>query len=222
MADASQKKYAPVAPTEKSVAEAAPVSAMTGMKMDAKLGSAIFENNIDVELVEGKSAEDKAGFFGRWFYTYLDAIFKVGNERTLMMADLGAVSERDRCAWVESRFDIYWAQEMKLPRRKQSLWRVLWRTVGWDQLFLSLWYYAIYAGVTYGPILIMNALVQDIQGTAPLSTVTTWIFVALMFVLPMLGSITAAMSNAMLAHVSVQFRNVLVTKVRRDLFETVG
>lgn len=171
MTDATQKKYAPVATIATAEAEVAPVASTTGMKGDAKLGKAIFENNTDVELVEGKSSEDKAGLFGRWFYTYLDAIFKVGNERTLMMADLGAVSERDRCAWVEARFDIYWAKEMALPKRKQSLWRVLWRTVGWDQLFLSLWYYAIYAGVTYGPILIMNALVQDIQGTAPLSTV---------------------------------------------------
>ena len=58
-----------------------------------------------------------------------------------------------------------------------------------------------------------RSLALSLSRSVSLQT-TTWVFVALMFVLPMLGSITAAKSNAMLAHVSCQFRNVLVTKVR--------
>jgi hypothetical protein len=178
--------------------EAVPLPAAgstTGLKDLENDGSKrIFEEHNAIKLVEGLSLEDKSNIVDRWFYSYLDPVFRTGNSRTLMMEDLG-----------EANFDKYWAEEMKLPKRKQSLWRVLWRTVGYDQLFYSMWYYAIYVGVTYGPILILNALVQHFQGTLLLNQVQLWIFVCLIFVLPMLGSVTAAMSNAVLAHVSGTF-----------------
>lgn len=189
--------------------EAVPVPAVgstTGLKdLENDGSSRIFEEHNVIKLVEGLSLEDRSNIVDRWFYSYLDPVFRIGNSRTLMMEDLGAVNARDKCSFVEANFDKYWTEEMKLPKRKQSLWRVLWRTVGYDQLFYSMWYYAIYVGVTYGPILILNALVQHFQGTLLLSQVQLWIFVCLVFVLPMLGSVTAAMSNAVLAHVSGTF-----------------
>ena len=187
------------------VTDAVPVSVVgsnTGLKDQSKGTTRIFEEHNAIKLVEGLSLEDKSNIVDRWFYSYLDPVFRTGNTRTLNMEDLGAVNARDKCSFVEANFDKYWAEEMKLPKRKQSLWRVLWRTVGYDQLFYSMSYYAIYVGVTYGPILILNALVQHFQGTQPLSQTSLWIFVCLVFVLPMLGSVTAAMSNAVLAHVS--------------------
>jgi ABC-type multidrug transport system fused ATPase/permease subunit len=215
MAEKTKSKYTAVTVAEaQETTPVQPVSSTTGLKDNSNLGKHVFDSN-EVQLVEGKSAEDSANFLSRWLYMYMDQLFKIGNSRTLMMKDLGAVSARDKCAYVEANFDKYWAEEKLLPKRKQSLWRVLWRMVGWDQLFFSMWYYAVYAGITYGPILILNALVKHFQGTAYLSVGPLWTFVALIFLLPMLGSIAAARSNAMLAHVSVQFRNVLVTKIYR-------
>jgi len=194
--------------------EAVPVPVVgsnTGLKeLDNKGTKRIFEEHNAIKLVEGLSLEDKSNIVDRWLYRYLDPVFRIGNSRTLMMEDLGAVNKRDKCSYVEANFDKYWAEEMKLPKRKQSLWRVLWRTVGYDQLFYSMWYYAIYVGVTYGPILILNALVQHFQGTHLLTQVELWIFVCLVFVLPMLGSVTAAMSNAVLAHVSGTFQLIFI------------
>ena len=192
--------------------EAVPVSTVgsnTGLKDVENQGTKrIFEEHNAIKLVPGLSLEDRSNIVDRWFYSYLDPVFRTGNSRTLMMEDLGAVNARDKCSYVEANFDKYWTEEMKLPKRKQSLWRVLWRTVGYDQLFYSMSYYAIYVGVTYGPILILNALVQHFQGTHLLSQVELWIFVCLVFVLPMLGSVTAAMSNAVLAHVSGTFLQI--------------
>ena len=52
---------------------------------------------------------------------------------------------------------------------------------------LAVFYYTLYAGISYGPILILNSLVQHFQGTKLLSVGVLWFNVALIFVLPMLG-----------------------------------
>eukprot|EP01034_Spumella_vulgaris_P043593 gene43593-54155_t len=67
----------------------------------------------------------------------------------------------------------------------------------------------------FGPVLILNALVKHFQKTKILSPAELWIFVALIFVLPMLGSIFAAHSNVLVCHIGLQFRNALITMIYR-------
>jgi hypothetical protein len=67
--------------------------------------------------------------------------------------------------------------------------KVLWKTAGFGNVALALCYYTLYAGISYGPILILNSLVQHFQGTKLLSTGVLWFNVALIFALPMLGKI---------------------------------
>jgi hypothetical protein len=64
---------------------------------------------------------------------------------------------------------------------------VLWKTAGLGNVGLALFYYTLYAGISYGPILILNSLVQHFQGTKHLSVELLWFNVALIFALPMLG-----------------------------------
>ena len=92
---------------------------------------------------------------------------------------------------------------------------MLWRSAGLNNVAWALFYYALYAGITYGPILILNSLVQHFQGTKKVSIGVLWFNVALIFALPMMGSLFAAQSNIILAHISVQFRNILVNKIYR-------
>ena len=93
--------------------------------------------------------------------------------------------------------------------------QVLWKTAGLHNVALALFYYSLYAGISYGPILILNSLVQHFQGTKIIPLGVLWFNVSLIFALPMMGSLYASMSNIILAHVSVQFRNVLVNKIYR-------
>ncbi len=128
---------------------------------------------------------------------------------------MGPVSAQDEARTLYTEFLRQWNFERKLPVEDRSLWLVLWRTVGWWKVFQALLLYALYSAESIGPILILNALVRHFDGVAVLSTAKLWIFVALMFVLPMAGSIFAAHSNAMMAHIGLQFRNCLITMTYR-------
>jgi ATP-binding cassette subfamily C (CFTR/MRP) protein 1 len=61
--------------------------------------------------------------------------------------------------------------------------------------------------------LILNALVKHFQGTHVLSTYWLWTLVALIFLVPTVGSLFSAHSNIVLAHTGVQVRNTMVTAI---------
>lgn len=58
------------------------------------------------------------------FLLYLDPLFKLGSERTLLHSDLGFINKNDQCKNVQTLFDKYWDIEQKKPLKKQSLWLV--------------------------------------------------------------------------------------------------
>ena len=145
------------------------------------------ENLKNSFMPSGTSKEDDAGFLSTWLMMYMNQILRTGNEQTLLQVDLGPINFDDKCDNIQINFDKFWALEQKKSATKQSLWLVLWRTVGWGKIFLALFYYLIYAGISFGPILILNALVQHVQKTKILSTGVLWFLVAMIFALPMSG-----------------------------------
>jgi ABC-type multidrug transport system fused ATPase/permease subunit len=64
-------------------------------------------------------------------------------------------------------------------------------------------------------VLILNALVKNFEGLEPLPPSTLWIYVALMFVFPMVSSICTAQSNNVFSHIGIQFRNCLINMIYR-------
>lgn len=92
---------------------------------------------------------------------------------------------------------------------------VLWRTVGFCNVFMGLSLYAGYAGISYGPVMILNRLVEHFQGTSVLPSSIVSLLVALMFILPVLGSVLYAHSNNIMAHMGIQFRNALTNAIYR-------
>ena len=167
-----------------------------------------------------RSMEDKASFISRLFILYLNPLFAKGAAANGMAAqielvDLGPTSDQDKTKRLYVEFMKQWEIEKRLPENRRSLWFVLWRTVGYDRLFLAVTFYAGYSACNFGPIMILNALVKNFEGTAVLSTTVLWILVSLMFVLPMVGTILAAHSNIVLAHAGVQFRNALIDIIYR-------
>jgi ABC-type multidrug transport system fused ATPase/permease subunit len=83
----------------------------------------------------------------------------------------------------------YWGEESKKPNEKRSLWRVSALAILW--------------------------LVRYLQGTENLTTTGKVILVALIFILPMTGSIFAAHSNAIFSHLGLQMRNMLISSIYR-------
>ena len=139
-------------------------------------------------MPEGTSREDDAGFFSSWSMSFMNHILQTGSKHTLVHADLGNINHADKCLNIQVSFDKYWELEQQKPLKNQSLWLVLWRTVGWSQIFLATLFYLFYAGITFGPVLILNALVQHVQKTNVLTTGVLWFLVAMIFALPMTGA----------------------------------
>jgi ABC-type multidrug transport system fused ATPase/permease subunit len=162
-----------------------------------------------------KGLEDSADWLSKAFFLFLNPIFTKGAEGTLEHVDLGPTAIQDRCDFLHDRFIKFWEEEKKLPPKKRSLWRVLWRTSGYEKLILGVLLYAIYQAEAFGPIEILNRLVKSFEGIEPLSTTGKGVLVALIFVLPMTGSIFAAHSNAIFAHIGLQMRNVMITMIYR-------
>ena len=148
------------------------------------------ENMKNSYMIDGISKEDDAGFISSWLMLFMNKLLSTGSDRTLLHVDLGPINHDDKCANIQVHFDKFWALEQKKPAEKQSLWMVLWRTVGWGKIYFAMWYFLVYAGISFGPILILNALVQHVQRTEILSTGVLWFLVAMIFALPMAGMLT--------------------------------
>ena len=89
------------------------------------------EQVIHTLLPVGISAEDKAGILSSWSMSFMNQILRTGDKQTLLHADLGPINYDDKCSNIQVHFDNFWAIESSKPLKDQSLWLVLWRTVGW-------------------------------------------------------------------------------------------
>lgn len=165
--------------------------------------------------VQVSSFEDSASIIGKVFITWLDPIFKKGYEKNLLHQDLGIVSNQDKSIKLHDDFITQWNLEQKRPRNRQSLWRILWRTVGYYRIFLGLSFYALYVACSFGPIIILDNLTKYLQGSISLSDGTKWTLVAFLFIFPVVASIGATQSNIVMTHIGIQFRNVLVNAIYR-------
>ncbi|KAJ1419431.1 P-loop containing nucleoside triphosphate hydrolase protein [Ochromonadaceae sp. CCMP2298] len=164
---------------------------------------------------EPRALEDEANIISQIFLLYLNPLFKKGADQSLEMPDLGPTSWQDKTKRLFDAFTPQLEKESQRSFEKRSLWYVLWRTVGYFKLCLALGLYAGYSVCSFIPILILDALVQHFQGTTTLTTWQLWTLAALMFVVPMLGTVLAAHSNLVLAHCGLQFRNALIAAIYR-------
>ena len=79
--------------------------------------------------------------------------------------DLGPTSRQDRSGVLFEAFSKYWKHELLRPPAKRSVWHVLMKTVSYGRMMYGLGLYAAYSAISFGPILILNALTQHLQGT---------------------------------------------------------
>lgn len=173
------------------------------------------KTSIKSEDTDEKSIEEESNMISNLFLFYLNPLFVKGYKETIELTDLGCTSKQDKPKLLYFEFIKQFELEKHIPLEKRSLWWPLWRTVGYNRLFLAISLYAGYTACSFGPILILTALVQNFSGEAKLSTPLLWILVSLMFILPMLGTLFAAHSNIILAHIGLQFRNILIDAIYR-------
>jgi ABC-type multidrug transport system fused ATPase/permease subunit len=164
----------------------------------------------------GHSLEDSSSWLGYVLLTFLDDLFAKGYKQTLELSDLGGISKQDRSDTLHERFKLKYEKECKNhPLHKRSLWRVLWRTVGYWKLVLSILLFCVSAGLQFGPVMILTRLVRYFQGVQYYSDVQLWVMVGLLLVFPVVGSMCLAHSNAIMAHLGAQIRNTLIGVIYR-------
>eukprot|EP01042_Synura_sphagnicola_P026733 gene26733-34532_t len=126
-----------------------------------------------------KNLEDQSSWLSFCFLTYLNPLFSKGYTEGIELPDLGPTSDQDRTDLLYQRFVPHWEEERKLPLAARSLWRPLMKTLGYKQFLLSLVLYGVYSAMTFGPVLILNELVDYFQGSKDLSSRILWTLVAL-------------------------------------------
>lgn len=174
--------------------------------------------NSNFELSQEPSFEDNTSWFSFIFMFYLDSLFLKGISKPLVLSDLGGIREADKSSGLHIKFNIAWKdaiEKSKLTNEQPNLWRILWITMGYSNLYLSLGLFFISAGVQFGPVLILNRLVSYFQGSITFSDEWLWTLVLMLFILPILCSICLAHSNRIMAHCGAQVRNVLIGVIYR-------
>ena len=82
------------------------------------------------EEVAAKDWQKGGNFLSRIFMGNLNALFELGNKRTLEMEDLGMIDVESRVIPVYARFKLFRAQEEELPVEVRSFWRVILKICG--------------------------------------------------------------------------------------------
>lgn len=159
--------------------------------------------------------EDSANWFSFMFMSFLDKLFATGYSRPLEMCDLGGIGEADRSDRLYGKFVQEYDIEARKPLAKRSLWGILWRTVGYWKLVLSIILFLVFAALQFGPVMILTRLVLYFQGVDPYEKWELWVMVSLLFVFPVFGSVCLAHSNAIMAHLGAQIRNTLIGAIYR-------
>lgn len=103
------------------------------------------------------------------------------------------------------------------------LCRVLLRAFGIQRFLLAMSLYLVMAAAQFGPVMILNALVSHFEGSSELSTRLLWTLIALMAVLPMVGSLCSARHTVIMTHFGLSIRNSLILAIyHKSLKISVG
>jgi ATP-binding cassette subfamily C (CFTR/MRP) protein 1 len=172
-------------------------------------------NDVNLPSHMRPSLEDTSGWIPFIFMTHLSSLFTLGSSRELQLEDLGGVSREDRSDLLYEEFCKYFAVERLKPPNKRSLLSVMFKATGQVKLCFAFLLFGLSAAVQFGPVLILTRLVKHFAGIEHVSTAGIWVMVALLFVCPMVSSITLAHSNRIMAHVGCQIRNILITVIYR-------
>ena len=164
---------------------------------------------------QSNNLEDSAGFFSFIFMTFLDSLFAKGSKKPLEQIDLGTIGNADRSDLLYEKFAQEYDVESKYPLLKRSLWGILWRTTGYVKLVRAIVLYLISAALAFGPVMILTRLVRYFQGVDVYETWELWLQVSLLFIFPVVSSISLAHSNAIMAHVGAQVKIVILSSLLR-------
>ena len=114
------------------------------------------------------SYEDAATSFEHWTMKFMNPVFQKGTTG-LNHKDLGKVSEQDKANNLYKSFWEQWLLETKKQPKHRSLWRVLWRSVGYSKMLKALGLYFIFSALGFIPVFVLKWLMGYLEGQIELT-----------------------------------------------------
>jgi hypothetical protein len=162
---------------------------------------------------DSDSFEDSSSFWMKIFKSYVNPVLSKCSTDIAQINDLGSTSVDDKMTVVCEKMFKNWADELNFKQANRSLWRAVFRTIGFGKIFCSVTLYAVYSTLQFGPPLILNLLIEQFEGTIELSVYELYGLVALMFLIPAAG--TLIQGNIIKYHLGIQARNALIGLIYR-------
>lgn len=124
--------------------------------------------------------EDHSNFFSWMTYcvlnrlslfrvSFINKLFKIGRKRPLVEADLGKSSKAVKPGVLYNDFAKEWNKEREKPVAKRSFFSAIIRATGKCHWAIAIILNILTCFLTFVPTLILNILVRDLEGSAPLS-----------------------------------------------------
>ncbi len=131
------------------------------------------------------------------YFTNMSKLLDIGSIRPLVQKDLGPLPKDIGVAEVVTLFDKYWEEECNtVPiKEKRSLWRVLRKVCGSGNMLFAYFLYAMAVASNYAIPELSNAIAKHQSGLVPQPEPVYHLFVALIFILPSLGTICKTRSE---------------------------
>ena len=151
--------------------------------------------------------EDAASFASRASMLWIDPLIRLGARRPLVQPDLEPIARQDEAKANGAKFSEAWTAERAKP--KPSVFSAAVNAVGRRRLVSAFLAYACKAGMQFGPVLMMKALVRHLEGTEQLTLTQQWLCVGGLFVTPAVAGIFEAWHSTILAHIAANWRSML-------------
>lgn len=129
--------------------------------------------------------------------------------------DLGASSVQDDSEAAYALLEQQLQREWERAPEERSLGRAVKRAFVRWKFAWAVSLYTISAAAGFGPVLILDMLVQHLEGTSEMSQLQIWVACALLFAFPVLASVCSAQHNVIVSHIGVQIRNALSVALYR-------
>lgn len=156
------------------------------------------------------------------FISQLNAMMRLGFERPLQDTDLGTCPPDVRKEYLIERLNAALDSEKAVKEDRRSIWRLIFKTIGVKRVLLGVLFGLLGGSAAFAGPLLLKAITNHIQGTAPLAGGKTelWVLIALTFVVPVLGSMAVQESNMLANYIAVQLRSVLTGAIFAKITRT--
>ena len=172
-------------------------------------------NDISADVPEPTRSETDSSIISSWnpLLSQLSSVMQLGFQRPLQPGDLGTVPMDAQKDYLYEKFTLALLEEKRLPEKDRAIWRVLYKTVGWPRIVMSI--FLGYCGslcVFAGPLL-LKSITNQMLGVQQLSGGRTemWILIALVFLVPTIGSICSTQSTLCFSYMGIQVRNIMTS-----------